>query len=96
MSKLYLVTGGAGFIGSSLVRRLLHDGHRVRVLDNLSRGNAGRLADISDRVEFIEAEVRDAGAAVFIEGVELLAPSAYERIDEFKRLAAERGYPTLR
>ncbi len=62
MSKLYLVTGGAGFIGSSLVRRLLHDGHRVRVLDNLSRGNAGRLADIGDRVEFIEADVRDADA----------------------------------
>ena len=62
MSKLYLVTGGAGFIGSSLVRRLLQDGHRVRVLDNLSRGNAGRLADIGDQVEFIEADVRDADA----------------------------------
>ncbi|MDE2886716.1 MAG: NAD-dependent epimerase/dehydratase family protein [Gemmatimonadota bacterium] len=62
MSKLYLVTGGAGFIGSSLVRRLLQDDHRVRVLDNLSRGNAGRLADISDQVEFIEADVRDADA----------------------------------
>ncbi len=62
MSKLYLVTGGAGFIGSSLVRRLLRDGHRVRVLDNLSRGNASRLADTGDRVEFIEADVRDADA----------------------------------
>ena len=45
---------------------------------------------------FEEAEVRDAGAAVFIEGVEMLEASAYERIDEFRRLAAERGYPTLR
>ena len=62
MSKLYLVTGGAGFIGSSLVRRLLHNGHRVRVLDNLSRGSAGRLSDIRSHVEFIEADVRDADA----------------------------------
>jgi len=62
VSKLYLVTGGAGFIGSPLVRRLLRDGHRVRVLDNLSRGSAGRLSDIRSHVEFIEADVRDADA----------------------------------
>ena len=62
MNKLYLVTGGAGFIGSSLVRRLLHDGHGVRVLDNQSRGRAARLADVRDNVEFIDADVRDADA----------------------------------
>lgn len=45
---------------------------------------------------FEEAEVRTAAAAVFIDGVEMLAPAAYERIDEFKRLAAARGYPVLR
>ena len=62
MSKLYLVTGGAGFIGSALVRRMLQDGHGVRVLDNQSRGRAARLADVRDHVEFIEADVRDADA----------------------------------
>ena len=62
MSKLYLVTGGAGFIGSSLVRRLLQDGHGVRVFDNQSRGRAARLADVRAHVEFIEADVRDADA----------------------------------
>lgn len=62
MSKLYLVTGGAGFIGSSLVRRLLRDGHSVRILDNQSRGRACRLADVRDHVEFIAADVRDADA----------------------------------
>ena len=64
LSKLYLVTGGAGFIGSSLVRRLLRDGHNVRVLDNQSRGRAGRLADVRDHVEFIAADVRDADAVL--------------------------------
>jgi nucleoside-diphosphate-sugar epimerase len=62
VGKLYLVTGGAGFIGSTLVRRLLQDGHGVRVLDNQSRGRAARLADVRDHVEFIDADVRDADA----------------------------------
>ena len=41
----YLVTGGAGFIGSALVRRLVADGHEVVVLDNFSRGREDRLRD---------------------------------------------------
>lgn len=45
---------------------------------------------------FEEPEVRAAGAAMFIEGVEVLPLSAYERIREFRRLAVEQGYPELR
>ncbi|OYW19209.1 MAG: hypothetical protein B7Z55_09300, partial [Planctomycetales bacterium 12-60-4] len=41
-----LVTGGAGFIGSHLTERLLADGHRVTVLDNLSTGRADNLAHL--------------------------------------------------
>jgi len=44
MKKLALVTGGAGFIGSHLVDRLVADGWRVRVVDNLSSGRLENLA----------------------------------------------------
>ncbi len=59
--SLYLVTGGAGFIGSHLVERLLGDGHRVRVLDNFSTGAPANLAfaEKHDRLEVIEGDIRD-------------------------------------
>lgn len=55
-----IVTGGAGFIGSHLVDRLIADGHSVTVLDDLSRGRLANLADAreSGRVDVIEADVR--------------------------------------
>ena len=55
----YLVTGGAGFIGSHIVHELVTRGERVRVLDNLATGQMDNLASVLDRVEFHEADVRD-------------------------------------
>ncbi|MFQ5668040.1 MAG: SDR family oxidoreductase [Candidatus Binatia bacterium] len=59
---MYLVTGGAGFIGSNIVEALVHRGERVRVLDNLSTGNLANLAAVADRVEVVEADLRDEDA----------------------------------
>jgi nucleoside-diphosphate-sugar epimerase len=53
-----LVTGGSGFIGSHLVDRLLADGHRVRVLDNLATGRRSNLAHVLDDVELQEGDIR--------------------------------------
>ena len=54
-----LVTGGAGFIGSHLVDRLLALGQRVRVVDNLSTGKLENLAAVLDDIEFVRADLRD-------------------------------------
>jgi len=68
-----LVTGGAGFIGSSLARALVARGDRVRVIDNLSSGRRENLADISKDVELIEADIRDEAALRgALDGIELL------------------------
>src|SRR3954471_14059164 len=61
MSKI-LVTGGSGFIGSALVKALLRGGHKVRVLDDNSRGSPRRLQDVAKDIEFIAGDIRDAGA----------------------------------
>ncbi len=56
-----LVTGGAGFIGSHLCRRLVAEGHEVRVLDNLSSGKRGNLGEID--VDLMIGDLRDPSTA---------------------------------
>ncbi len=58
MGRRVLVTGGAGFIGSHLVRALLERGDEVRVLDNFSTGNRANLQGLERDVEVIEGELR--------------------------------------
>ena len=59
--KLYLVTGGAGFIGSNIAEALVKRGDRVRVLDNFSTGRRENLAAIGE-VELVEGDLRDPAA----------------------------------
>ena len=80
MSRI-LVTGGSGFIGSGLVKALVKRGHRVRVLDDNSRGKASRLADVADDIEFIAGDIRDSGAVA----------RATQSIDEVHHLAYVNG-----
>ena len=48
----FVVTGGAGFIGSHIAEALVHRGDRVRILDNLCTGHAANLSSFADQVEF--------------------------------------------
>jgi len=61
-ARLFLVTGGAGFIGSHIVEGLVRRGDRVRVLDNLSTGKRANLAGFGDDVDFIEGDLVDRAA----------------------------------
>jgi dTDP-glucose 4,6-dehydratase/UDP-glucose 4-epimerase len=58
--RSFLITGGSGFLGSALVRRLVRDGARVRVLDNHWRGSPRRLFDVASRIELVTDDIRNA------------------------------------
>jgi UDP-glucose 4-epimerase len=59
MPPTYLVTGGAGFIGAHIVKRLAAKGEKVRVVDNLCTSDGGRIADAEGAVEFSKADLSD-------------------------------------
>ena len=80
----FLVTGGTGFLGAALVRRMITEGHEVRVLDDGSRGVARRLADLSRDFEHIGGDVRDlATVERAVKGVDLVAHLAAVNGTEF-------------
>jgi len=73
MPSSYLVTGGAGFIGSSIARALLARGDKVRIIDNFFSGKRENLADIAKDIELIEGDIRDrATTARACAGVEVV------------------------
>jgi nucleoside-diphosphate-sugar epimerase len=79
----YLVTGGAGFIGSALTKSLLKDGHRVNVLDNFSRGKEARLYAAQARI--FDGDIRD----------EYLVKRAMQGCDAVIHLAYLQGTQTF-
>ena len=82
-----LVTGGAGFIGSNLVRRLVENGDSVRVLDNLYSGRMCNIEDLLERIDFVEGDLRDRETVdAALDGVGCIfhlgaMPSAVEAVD---------------
>src|SRR6266446_1950586 len=74
---MYLVTGGAGFIGSNIVDALVARGERVRVLDDFSTGSRANLAAVAGRVEVVEGDLRDlATVRRAVEGVTFISHQA--------------------
>jgi nucleoside-diphosphate-sugar epimerase len=84
----FLVTGGAGFIGSNLCRRLVAEGCFVRVVDNLLTGKRSNLDPIMDRIEFVEADMGDPEVArAVVKGIDVVLhegalPSVPRSVDD--------------
>ncbi len=79
----YLVTGGAGFIGSHVTDGLLAQGHQVRIIDDLSSGTLDNLKHVADKIEFLEGDICDRE----------LMKKACAGIDRVIHLAALRSVP---
>lgn len=59
MNKRVVVTGGGGFIGAYLVKRLVAEGWSVGVIDSFARGDSARFADVSSHIDLYQIDVRD-------------------------------------
>jgi nucleoside-diphosphate-sugar epimerase len=59
IKKRAVVTGGAGFIGSHLTRRLVHDSWKVTVVDNLATGDKKNLSDVLKKITFVKMDIND-------------------------------------
>lgn len=78
-TKKILVTGGTGFIGSSVVKALVDRGDEVRVLDNNSRGSVDRLGpEVLDRIDYVPGDIRDAAVVrAAVDGVDTVVNMAF-------------------
>lgn len=83
MPETYIVTGGAGFIGSHIADRLLREGHRVRIIDNFSTGKRENLAVLTGDLEVHEVSITDREAL----------PSIFEGVDYVFHQAALPSVP---
>ena len=77
MTGKFLVTGGAGFIGSHIVERLVQDGAQVRVVDNLSTGRIDRLGHLLSAIEFVEGDLANESTAnEIVDGMDFVVHQA--------------------
>ena len=104
LTGTYLVTGGAGFIGSHIAAALAASGARVRVIDDLSTGHAENLEEVGGRVEFVRASLLEGEAlGRALEGVELVfheaaipsVPRSVENPAETHRACADATFELL-
>ncbi|HEA47088.1 MAG TPA: NAD-dependent epimerase/dehydratase family protein, partial [bacterium] len=73
----YLVTGGAGFIGSHIVEKLVRRKEKVRILDNFSTGKRENIAPFLEKIELIEGDIRDSGTVTkAVKGVDYILHQA--------------------
>jgi len=77
----YIISGGSGFIGSALVKRLVSEGNKVTVLDNDSRGNSSRLDSVLNKITLVHCDIRNADEVI----------KASVGADSFIHLAAVNG-----
>ena len=88
----YVVTGGAGFIGSNIVKLLVKNGHDVSVIDNLHTGNISRLKDVEGKILFNKIDIRDFDKlnqnihdvdGIFHQAALTVVPESFEKPDEY-------------
>jgi len=88
----YVVTGGAGFIGSNIVKLLIKNGHNVSVIDNLHTGNLSRLKDVENKISFNKIDIRDFDKlnqnihdvdGIFHQAALTVVPESFEKPDEY-------------
>lgn len=91
----FVVTGGAGLVGSHIVKRLVSDGHSVTVIDNLSRGSRANLEEVCNKIDFVDMDIRERDGlkrtlrgtdGVFHQAALAYVPGSYEDEDEYRQV----------
>ena len=94
----YVVTGGAGFVGSHLVKLLVKNGHHVTVIDNLYKGKKENLEEVKDQIKFLKLDIRDFDSieknmrdidGVFHQAALTVVQDSFTNIEEYQQVNVE-------